>query len=228
MSQGLGALLPPAHLRSQGSSFLTRAATRSCTACTTRSATPSAIRTRRCFHQNVGRDDVHDEASATTPTPTTASSPSRASTADVPSGRCSIGSARPGRAHRLVGGLYTAVLRRRSRPHWWCSCCCPSHFMMGPIHGAIVNWCGHKYGYRNFDNGDDSRNTLLVRLHDDGRAVPEQPPQVRHVARTSRRAGSSSTRPIPVIKLLAWLKIVDLGPAPQFARYPARDVDVLA
>ena len=32
---------------------------------------------------------------------------------------------------------------------------------MGPIHGAIVNWCGHRYGYRNFDNGDDSRNTLV-------------------------------------------------------------------
>ena len=32
---------------------------------------------------------------------------------------------------------------------------------MGPIHGAIVNWCGHKYGYANFDNGDNSRNTLV-------------------------------------------------------------------
>ena len=31
---------------------------------------------------------------------------------------------------------------------------------MGPIHGAIVNWCGHKYGYRNFDTHDASRNTL--------------------------------------------------------------------
>jgi stearoyl-CoA desaturase (delta-9 desaturase) len=31
---------------------------------------------------------------------------------------------------------------------------------MGPIHGAIVNWCGHKYGYRNFDTPDLSRNTL--------------------------------------------------------------------
>jgi stearoyl-CoA desaturase (delta-9 desaturase) len=36
----------------------------------------------------------------------------------------------------------------------------PAHFVMGPIHGAIVNWCGHKYGYQNFDNGDVSRNTL--------------------------------------------------------------------
>jgi stearoyl-CoA desaturase (delta-9 desaturase) len=30
---------------------------------------------------------------------------------------------------------------------------------MGPIHGAIVNWCGHKYGYSNFDNKDQSKNT---------------------------------------------------------------------
>jgi stearoyl-CoA desaturase (delta-9 desaturase) len=30
---------------------------------------------------------------------------------------------------------------------------------MGPIHGAIVNWCGHKYGYSNFDNNDKSKNT---------------------------------------------------------------------
>ncbi len=36
----------------------------------------------------------------------------------------------------------------------------PIHWLMGPIHGAIVNWCGHRYGYRNFDLGDDSRNTL--------------------------------------------------------------------
>jgi stearoyl-CoA desaturase (delta-9 desaturase) len=38
----------------------------------------------------------------------------------------------------------------------------PFHFVMGPIHGAIVNWCGHKYGYQNFENGDDSVNSLPV------------------------------------------------------------------
>ena len=43
---------------------------------------------------------------------------------------------------------------------WWMYLLLPLHFLMGPLHGAIVNWCGHKYGYQNFDNGDDSRNTL--------------------------------------------------------------------
>ena len=38
----------------------------------------------------------------------------------------------------------------------------PLHYLMGPIHGGIVNWCGHKYGYRNFENDDRSKNTLAV------------------------------------------------------------------
>ena len=45
--------------------------------------------------------------------------------------------------------------------HWWMYFLLPIHFFMGPIHGAIVNWCGHLYGYRNFELGDESRNTLL-------------------------------------------------------------------
>ena len=44
--------------------------------------------------------------------------------------------------------------------HAWQFALLPFHWVMGPIHGAIVNWCGHRYGYKNFDNGDDSRNTL--------------------------------------------------------------------
>lgn len=45
-------------------------------------------------------------------------------------------------------------------PYWWLYLLLPFHFFMGPLHGAIVNWCGHKYGYSNFDNGDHSKNTL--------------------------------------------------------------------
>lgn len=38
----------------------------------------------------------------------------------------------------------------------------PIHAFMGPIHGAIVNWCGHRYGYRNHEIDDHSKNTLIV------------------------------------------------------------------
>jgi stearoyl-CoA desaturase (delta-9 desaturase) len=43
---------------------------------------------------------------------------------------------------------------------WWMWLLLPAHYLMGPIHGAIVNWCGHRYGYRNFDTKDQSRNTI--------------------------------------------------------------------
>lgn len=43
---------------------------------------------------------------------------------------------------------------------WWMWLLLPAHFLMGPIHGAIVNWAGHMYGYRNFNVSDRSRNTL--------------------------------------------------------------------
>ena len=37
----------------------------------------------------------------------------------------------------------------------------PIHAVMGPLHGSIVNWCGHRYGYKNFSKvKDDSKNTL--------------------------------------------------------------------
>jgi stearoyl-CoA desaturase (delta-9 desaturase) len=38
----------------------------------------------------------------------------------------------------------------------------PVHFLMGVLHGAIVNWCGHRYGYRNFPTLDESHNTLPI------------------------------------------------------------------
>jgi len=45
---------------------------------------------------------------------------------------------------------------------WYLYLLLPLHFLMGPLHGAIVNWGGHKYGYQNFDNKDHSKNTLAL------------------------------------------------------------------
>jgi stearoyl-CoA desaturase (delta-9 desaturase) len=33
-------------------------------------------------------------------------------------------------------------------------------FALSPIHGAIINWFAHKYGYINFKVGDTSKNFL--------------------------------------------------------------------
>jgi len=46
--------------------------------------------------------------------------------------------------------------------HWWMFLLLPLHWFMGPVHGAIVNYFGHKLGYRNYDGDDHSKNTLVV------------------------------------------------------------------
>ncbi|MBC35282.1 MAG: acyl-CoA desaturase [Bacteroidetes bacterium] len=45
-------------------------------------------------------------------------------------------------------------------PHWWMYLLLPVHILMGPIHGAIINWFAHKYGYINFKIKDTSKNFL--------------------------------------------------------------------
>ncbi|MBN8222724.1 MAG: acyl-CoA desaturase [Spirochaetes bacterium] len=45
----------------------------------------------------------------------------------------------------------------------WLYALLPLHWLMGPIHGAMVNWAGHMYGYVNFRNSKDhSKNTLPI------------------------------------------------------------------
>ncbi len=60
---------------------------------------------------------------------------------------------------RVAFGLCYVAIYVLYAPYWWVFALLPVHFLMGPIHGAIVNWCGHKYGYANFDNGDHSKNS---------------------------------------------------------------------
>jgi stearoyl-CoA desaturase (delta-9 desaturase) len=45
-------------------------------------------------------------------------------------------------------------------PVWWIWLLLPVQWLFSPIHGAIINWFAHKYGYRNFKVGDTSRNFL--------------------------------------------------------------------
>ena len=63
---------------------------------------------------------------------------------------------------RLAWGTAYTLFYINFATAWWQYLLLPIHFLMGPIHGAIVNWGGHKYGYQNFDNRDKSRNTLAL------------------------------------------------------------------
>ncbi|HEX2675129.1 MAG TPA: acyl-CoA desaturase [Polyangiales bacterium] len=62
---------------------------------------------------------------------------------------------------RLAWGTGYTLFYLAFAPHPLFLLLLPAHYLMGPIHGAIVNWAGHKYGYRNFDTRDQSRNVLV-------------------------------------------------------------------
>lgn len=62
-----------------------------------------------------------------------------------------------------IGFIYFLIYQQLVTSSWQYALL-PIHFIIGPIQGAIVNWCGHKYGYQNFSNNDQSFNTLPMDL----------------------------------------------------------------
>jgi stearoyl-CoA desaturase (delta-9 desaturase) len=64
---------------------------------------------------------------------------------------------------RISFGVFYFLLYLYFAPTYWLLLLVPIHILMGPIHGFIVNWFGHKHGYRNFKKlYDNSKNTLFI------------------------------------------------------------------
>lgn len=63
---------------------------------------------------------------------------------------------------RILWGTFYSCFYIYFASSFWLFLLLPVHFLMGVFHGAIVNWCGHMYGYRTFSLHDRSRNTLPV------------------------------------------------------------------
>ncbi len=59
------------------------------------------------------------------------------------------------------GTLYTLIYIYFD-PSWWVYLFLPMHYVMGPLHGAIINWFAHKYGTVSFKTNDTARNLLPV------------------------------------------------------------------
>lgn len=47
-------------------------------------------------------------------------------------------------------------------PYWWLYLLLPFHIIMGPLHGAIINWFAHKYGRVNFETTNTSKNLFKL------------------------------------------------------------------
>ncbi|MFN8354845.1 MAG: acyl-CoA desaturase [Spirosomataceae bacterium] len=57
------------------------------------------------------------------------------------------------------GVLYTLFYIKFATSPWMFALL-PVHYLMGPVHGVIINWFAHKYGYVNFKVNDTAKNLL--------------------------------------------------------------------
>jgi stearoyl-CoA desaturase (delta-9 desaturase) len=97
--------------------------------------------------------------------------------------------------------------------HLWLYAFLPVHFLMAPIHGAIVNWCGHKYGYRNYKSDDKSTNTLVVDFLMMGELYQNN--HHHHSMDTNFAKKWYELDPTyPVIRIFGWLGILKLKANP--------------
>jgi stearoyl-CoA desaturase (Delta-9 desaturase) len=95
---------------------------------------------------------------------------------------------------------------------WYLFFLLPIHFLMGPIHGAIVNWSGHKYGYSNFDNHDKSKNSLIFDFFMLGELFQNNHHKLPN--RVNFGAKWYEFDPVyPIIKVLHWVRIIRLKTA---------------
>lgn len=89
----------------------------------------------------------------------------------------------------------------------WLLLLLPIVLAMGPIHGAIINWFAHKYGYINYR----MRNTSQNLLHIDILMLGESYHNNHHKRPSAVNFGKRwhEIDPVyPIIRLLAWSRII--------------------
>lgn len=63
---------------------------------------------------------------------------------------------------RIVWTVIYVWLYLQFAPSLWFLILIPIHVFMGPIHGVIINWYAHKYGDRNFETDNTSKNLFKL------------------------------------------------------------------
>jgi stearoyl-CoA desaturase (delta-9 desaturase) len=120
----------------------------------------------------------------------------------------------------LFMGLYVAFYLQFAAAAWQ-FLLLPGHFLMGPIHGAIVNWCGHRYGYRNYNElDDDSRNTLPFDFLTLGELFQNNHHQAPNRPNFAHRAFEFDPT-YPLLRLLNGLRVIEMPSASSGGRGPS-------
>ncbi len=93
---------------------------------------------------------------------------------------------------------------------WWMWLLFPITCLTGPVHGAIINYFAHKYGYRNFEMEDTSKNFLPVDVLMLGESYHNNHHKL--LSRPNFGVRWFEIDPVyPVIKFLHWTRIIRLN-----------------
>lgn len=94
-------------------------------------------------------------------------------------------------------------------PTLWLLFLLPAAMAMGPLHGAIINWYAHKYGYVNYEMKNTSQNLLSIDILMLGEAYHNN----HHKKPSSINFGKRWHEIDPVfyiIRAMAWCRIIKL------------------
>jgi stearoyl-CoA desaturase (delta-9 desaturase) len=86
----------------------------------------------------------------------------------------------------------------------------PVIILMGPVHGAVINWFAHKFGYENYDMDNTSKNLFKIDIlmlgesyHNNHHKFPASP--------NFGRKWHEIDPLYPVIKVFSWLGIIKIS-----------------
>jgi len=116
---------------------------------------------------------------------------------------------------RLLWGAFYVWIYATFATTWWLWLLLPFHFLMSPIHGAIINWFAHKYGYRNYEVGDTSRNFLPFDFLMMGESYHNNHHKFGNRANFGGIRWHEIDPTYQVIKLLNWAHVIRIRPTRQ-------------
>ena len=117
---------------------------------------------------------------------------------------------------RIAWGAFYVIFYMAFATSPWMYLLLPIHFLMGPFHGAIINWFAHTIGSVRFRMNDTSKNLFPVDLLMLGEGYHNN--HHGHPGRANFGIKWYEIDPVyPFIKLFHWMRIIRLRAVPVHA-----------
>jgi stearoyl-CoA desaturase (delta-9 desaturase) len=112
---------------------------------------------------------------------------------------------------RIGWGAFYVIFYVVFATKWWMFALVPIHFVMGPFHGAVINWFAHKIGYINYRMRNTSKNILNLDFLMWGEGLHNNHHRKPYSANFAQKWFEFDPM-YPVIKVFHWLHIIRLKP----------------